>query len=275
MAKIIGKSLNTLDLINKYNSGLSCEEIAKMYNTTSQTVLYRLKKENFVLRDFKENLKSCLLRKAKSVNPFAFSDIDTKEKAYWLGFLYADGCISNRGVSLSLKESDVKTLQDFKTFLNSTHKISYRNKTKSVGISISSWKLVEDLKNLGLYGNKAYRLVLPVLEEDLYSHFIRGVFDGDGCISKNKKSQFYFSIVSCTKDFLEKIKQLITTNCKTNPLIKIINSKYGNWKSLVYGGNKQVKRILDWVYYDSNELTRLERKYSLYVSLNKLQTSQI
>ena len=48
-----------------------------------------------------------------------FDTIDTEEKAYWLGFMYADGYVQNNGnsVELSLKGSDVEHLEKFRVFL--------------------------------------------------------------------------------------------------------------------------------------------------------------
>ena len=52
----------------------------------------------------------------------SFDVIDTEEKAYWLGFLYADGNVSNtkNEVGITLQSSDIKHLYKFKTFLKSS-----------------------------------------------------------------------------------------------------------------------------------------------------------
>nr|DAG90196.1 MAG TPA: endonuclease [Crassvirales sp.] len=51
-----------------------------------------------------------------------FSVIDTEEKAYWLGFLYADGFISASGntVGLSISLKDIDHLKKYNNALNYT-----------------------------------------------------------------------------------------------------------------------------------------------------------
>ena len=54
-----------------------------------------------------------------------FSKIDTEEKAYWLGFLYADGCIYNDGIRVALSVLDEKHIKKLDIFFNNLGKISY------------------------------------------------------------------------------------------------------------------------------------------------------
>lgn len=60
-----------------------------------------------------------------------FENIDTEEKAYWLGFLYADGCVGSKEskVELSLAEKDLRHMEKFRSFIGIENKISYRPNT--------------------------------------------------------------------------------------------------------------------------------------------------
>ena len=141
-----------------------------------------------------------------------FEKIDTEEKAYWLGFLYADGSVGSKEdkIELGLAEKDLKHIEKFKTFMNINNKISYREKTKSYRMSFRSAQCKQDLINKGCVPKKSLILNFPnenQVPKYLIRHFIRGYFDGDGCFSR----QLHNIIVSPTvgfigtKDFLEKI----------------------------------------------------------------------
>ena len=86
-----------------------------------------------------------------------FEKIDTEEKAYWLGFLYADGNVSNHEnkIELILAEKDVGHLEKFKRFLNIKNKICYREATKAYRISFRSEKCKQDLIDKGCIPNKS------------------------------------------------------------------------------------------------------------------------
>ena len=62
-----------------------------------------------------------------------FETIDTEEKAYWLGFLYADGSVGSKDnrIELGLAEKDLKQIEKFRDFIGVMNKISYRPQTKS------------------------------------------------------------------------------------------------------------------------------------------------
>lgn len=119
-----------------------------------------------------------------------FEKIDTERKAYWLGFLYADGCVSERSknskiIIMQLHPKDKYILEELLKDLNSNRPI-YVNKKGYVSINIISTKMANDLINLGCIPKKSLVLKFPtenIVPKQLYNHFIRGYMDGDGCIS--------------------------------------------------------------------------------------------
>jgi intein/homing endonuclease len=125
-----------------------------------------------------------------------FDVIDTEEKAYWLGFIYADGYIeteSNRfGIGISIK--DYGHLVKFNSFMkylgnNIKTKISkqkYKGELKEKEICfwrVSDKHLKESLIKQGCFEKKSLILEFPKIPAKLVKHFIRGYFDGDGCVS--------------------------------------------------------------------------------------------
>lgn len=143
-----------------------------------------------------------------------FENINTEEKAYWLGFLYADGYIQNNistcqfRVKLTLQQNDVDHIKKFAECLNSNNPIRdvhiKMNNKEYVAkqISIYSHKMVADLYKLGCVQGKSLILKPPTLKNDMAKHFIRGYFDGDGSIYHDtKRDRYVFSILS-TNDVL-------------------------------------------------------------------------
>lgn len=210
-----------------------------------------------------------------------FEEIDTEEKAYWLGFLYADGYITERkteksslilGISLSVK--DIEHLYKFKKSLKSNHNI---NKYKVVSgykvgadycrILIFSNKLCNDLIKQGCVKNKTDILTFPNIKKELKKDFIRGYIDGDGSLviykSRNKKN---CSIHICgTKEILLGIEDYLEIN---NKLIRRYKDRTNNNFYITIGGNLQVKRISKLLYGDST--IYLERKYNKFLEIQNI-----
>lgn len=158
-------------------------------------------------------------RKKYEYNEDYFSTIDTPEKAYWLGFIYADGYITKKvnsnpvfGLTLAEEEPLIKLNQ----CLNSNKPIgkykkinSYKENSYEYKLAFCSEKLVSDLEKWGCVENKTFKLKFPsFLDENLLSHFIRGYFDGDGSvflhiINSNNNDYITLGVTICgIKDFL-------------------------------------------------------------------------
>ena len=155
-----------------------------------------------------------------------FEKIDTEEKAYWLGFLYADGSVGSKEdkIELGLAEKDLKHIEKFKTFMNINNKISYREKTKSYRMSFRSAKCKQDLIDKGCIPKKSLILDFPnenQVPKELQRHFIRGYFDGDGSISTPKnsygprKNGRTISFIG-TQDFLQSIIDIFVNEVCTD-----------------------------------------------------------
>lgn len=151
--------------------------------------------------------------KRHAINEDYFADINTEHKAYWLGFIMADGCIyaGSNGKSLrlqiNLSQKDKSMLEKFLTAIESDYKIQDKliaNKYPSSLLKVNSTKMCNDLINQGVTRRKSLKSVFPVLPQDLEHHFIRGYFDGDGCISctarKDRDRKTYTFSICCGID---------------------------------------------------------------------------
>jgi len=124
-----------------------------------------------------------------------FDSIDTEEKAYWLGFMYADGSIKRRNyVQLALVEPE--PLEAFKSALSAEHPVKREkndrgkfNKPTDVMyfLRIGNARLARALLAQGCLAKKPAR-VFPTPQQvpsALLPHFVRGLFDGDGSLYYN------------------------------------------------------------------------------------------
>jgi intein/homing endonuclease len=152
-------------------------------------------------------------------NKHFFDTVDTEEKAYWLGFMYADGYVSysienrNYEASIELKASDYEHLMKFNKSLNGNVQVSYRERErwnkihKICSIRFHSKELVEGLMKHGCLPNKTFDIKMPNINDTLIKHFIRGFFDGDGSVYHRKdRNGIYANFTSASFDFLTSLR---------------------------------------------------------------------
>ena len=126
--------------------------------------------------------------KRKTYNENYFDVIDSEDKAYFLGLIYADGCVVNNQneyrykVCLKLHNKDKHILDDLIKYVEGEMCIWYHGQRDMCEVSFSGKKIVKDLEDKGVFPNKTFTIKYPVIDEKLERHFLRGYFDGDGCI---------------------------------------------------------------------------------------------
>lgn len=157
-----------------------------------------------------------------------FEIIDTEEKAYWLGFVYADGYVTteNRfGIELGIK--DLSHLEKFTKSLEYNGKIRsrIRNGNETCLILIKNGKVFKDLEDKGVFRDKTYSSEFPSDKQvppNLVNHFLRGYFDGDGCYHFNRRKV-------PRKDrgwkIYNKLSKEISLTCKSEKMINEIRAQ--------------------------------------------------
>jgi DNA-binding transcriptional regulator WhiA len=156
------------------------------------------------------------------VNEHYFDRIDTAEKAYWMGFLFADGYQNGREMVCNLQIRDKNHLKQMRKAFSSNHPISNRTDGMTVSLRIGSKELCAALNRMGCIQAKSLIVKFPKLEKRLQRHFIRGVFDGDGCASMSKRGRKYYlkcSIFSGSHEFIDEICKILSKNnieCRTH-----------------------------------------------------------
>lgn len=187
-----------------YKKGITIRKIAKQLRTRTKNVSESLKKSGL-----RVSAKNCYRTNYK-LNHSYFNEVNSDEKAYFLGFLYADGFVSKVSNVISLIINDLCILEKFREaiecdkpfYLNASHK-------KAITFSISSQEMKNDLIKLGCVYKKSLILEFPEenqVPKDFIWAFIRGYFDGDGSIYKNNNhGQICIKFISSDK-FCEKLK---------------------------------------------------------------------
>jgi hypothetical protein len=231
-------------------------EIAIMYSI-SQTTVFKILKDNNIKR--KRNRLN-LSRLAIDFN--YFDNIDCGTKAYWLGFISADGCL--KGGKLRVTSKDLDILEKLKSDLKSDHAItinkSIHKKTKKEYVSyilqITNSAFTNKLTKF-IPQDKSNNFNIPAIKKELYPYFIAGMVDGDGSFSVNSKGQIKASIIS-TKECLQQIQDYLFVNLSIKKTTLQNITKNGNvWKLFVYSSSKE---FLEFIYSDSNKNIYLKRK---------------
>lgn len=200
-----------------------------------------------------------------------FEEIDTEDKAYWLGFIYADGCVSFDEISKSaefcirLQGRDDGHLKKFNKSIKGNIEVQLNLRTCNLNnkeydtcsIRLYSNKLVLDLINKGVIPNKTLAIQLPNIKSDLMNHFIRGYFDGDGCITLDKKRRHPRADFTCgSLEFLESIRKELYAN----DICSYICQEKSNTYRLFVRGMSNFDKFFNYLYNESN--IYLDRKFN-------------
>lgn len=219
------------------------------------------------------------MAKKFNLNENYFNIIDSEDKAYFLGLLYADGANYNNTVSISLQEEDKKIIEIFVKYIEYTGKLYFRKAKKvtyknQYRLDLHSKTLTQALIKLGCVPKKSLILKFPnkkQVPKKLLHHFIRGYFDGDGSVSFSKVNNYYypnFSIVG-TKDVCENIIKIFNTKCAIKTLYL---EKYGeNTFKVRTGAQKSCLKIYNYLYKDAT--LYLERKKEKFLSIRNFRIS--
>lgn len=268
------------NVISEYNDGKSINEIKQLSKCSIYNIRKILISNNVKLRD-----KGYGRRKYKNINEKFFDIIDTQEKAYYLGLLFADGNISEKrnSIRISLSEIDKHIASSFSSEIYGTENIFFidnkkypyrcKNASNSYCVEINSSHMKNTLVTHGCVPNKSLKITFPHhIPDNLIRHFIRGYFDGDGCISScaNKCSngtKDYMMTITSTELFCRAIADIIFNTLGMTVSVLKANVKNDITKTLHTGGNMKILTIMDWLYCDASVF--LYRKRDKYLLLKK------
>lgn len=233
-------------------------------------------------------------------NEHFFHELNEKS-SYWLGFLYADGYVRMKDnksgeLKIKLKDTDKNHIEKFLKDIECDKpiKCGIDNKSKFCSVTIYSNLLVNRLFELGCVNNKTFKIMFPNIESNLIKHFVRGYFDGDGCITKTKNKWHHVTIAG-NESFIISLKNFLVDSgvCKiyiyTSGKIKILSitnlTDVFKFKNIIYSDdtiflerkkNKFNEVINNFVskeefcdLIEKNNLITFN-KYVSYITFNKL-----
>lgn len=206
--------------------------------------------------------------RAQIQNEDYFEVIDTEHKAYWLGFIMGDGCVSNnKTLSIGLKNSDVDILEKFKAdigYQGNIYEYEIKNKYKACSMSITSKKIFNDLGKYGVVPNKTYTMTFPFDEvpKKYYFHVLRGIFDADGSLPKSNNKVMGMSICG-TKELIEDICVIL----KAQKSHVYIREDLVNFSELRCHKRQETLRMLNLIYSNAN--IYMKRKYERFLEFKE------
>ena len=187
-------------------------------------------------------------RKRKyTLNENYFNDIDSKDKAYILGFIYADGSVYNNYLNIGIHKRDVSVLNFIKKEMRYNGPLYING--EYVKLTISSKKIVNSLKELGIIRNKTYvSKKLPQITTHLLPSFLLGFFDGDGSIYKSGPIKYDYTVnFTNNLEVLSELKNFLLTHTITSSKVRM---RHDNEISCMLDirGSKNIEKIFDLFY---------------------------
>jgi hypothetical protein len=266
-------------LIECFNKFLTYSEIAEKIGVGRRTIERAYKTLNMK----RKRVHKGMLKTKYSYDRNYFEKIDTEDKAYFLGFLYADGCNTKQGFRLQISQKDEDVLLKLKENIKYTGKLYYKKGGEMKGLGnnkdkiyitnptcvfqLKSTHVSRQLIKLGCIPKKSLILKFPTEEQVpsyLLHHFMRGYFDGDGCVSIYNTKQRgwnetkYSVCIAGTENFIIDLQKILIKECRLNKT-KIRNKTIS---TLSYGSRLQILRIKEYLY--KNATIYMDRKFKKF-----------
>lgn len=240
------------------NKGLSTREIEKLPGVT-------IKRSTISWYIHRFGLIDKMKYKKPEYNEDFFSKIDTKEKAYILGYTIADAYIGPNDIDYRCCLGDREILDFIQSNVGGTVRIStkidrIKRRFPNASISIGNAKIVRDLNNI--CGGKKIDRKLPIIDESLNRFLLLGLLDADGSISfgkKKKTGQDWKHIeFTSSESICFGIKDILTKTSIEYSMKKRSNEDCFDVR--LSSKNNNILRFLDFIYPDESFIV-LKRKY--------------
>ena len=275
-------------------------EIEENLGISSSTVRKVLKKLEIESRSLSEAINKALARgrdkNRKSINAnikFEFFEQMTPQLAWFLGAVCSDGSIGfNYGpnkitCSFSLASIDKDFVGKLGMLVGlSPSKSASSTSSKPIWTLRCSNKLfVGHLEELGVSNNKSSSVTIPeAIPPELIRHFIRGYFEGDGCVSKTSKGTLRFSLSSKSRELIMSVAKILHqqagigicgkrysrshVNPPNCPRLSVYVVKEQRSDLIMYkietSALSMIEKLYRYLYEDIDEAHRMNRKFSVF-----------
>jgi len=207
--------------------------------------------------------------------------------SYTLGFIYADGAIykSSRGNYLAITSIDKDVLNMIKGWMDSKHNIyktTFKDKNRKTKylLRIGNKEMFYSLLNIGVSPNKSLTMVVPNIPKKFLPDFVRGYFDGDGCVylerakglKKNKiVKRLSIIFTSGSREFLKKLLIVLQREAKIKQT-KIYNSHRSYQIRL---STQDALKVFGYMYSGAQKEYFLERKFKIFKKYFNLRPQRV
>lgn len=232
------------NVVQDYNNGLYCKDIANKYKVDEHSVYKildkaKIKRKTGYHSNCQENY---------------FERIDNPHKAYLLGFITADGAIVNDILSIEVHKDDIDILKFAKSQINP--KASLTPTRDCYKVSFGAKSIGKDLAKYGVVQNKS-KIIKSVpkdlIPSELLQYYFRGLIDGDGCIHKDGR----LSIYSGSKDFIEDVQHILIEKLGLTKL----QVYHGTTYFISWSSKKDKQLLFNYLYKNLNATFYYKRKY--------------
>lgn len=260
------------EIVELYRDGWKIYDIAIKERITESTISRIIKEHGVHVRTPDQHARKYTL------DHHYFDNIDTENKAYILGLLYADGCIQpeRNFVTISLQESDVEVLRGLQSELKTDKPLSYLELSKKKStfrnqymFCLNSKYMAPVLVSKGLVPNKDFKLQFPtsdIVPNEFIPDFLRGYMDGDGSIAKRECR----CSITGNIDIIQSMSDYLQETLGIHSSVYIPHKDHITaTRCLTIAGRNQVKKYLDYIYRDGNCGLHIPRKYQQYIDQYK------
>jgi hypothetical protein len=251
-----------------YRSGIGLTTICKQFSCSPIPTRKMLKERGVRLR----NVEEAHEYQKMAIDESFFDEIDDQDKAYILGFWFADGTNYISGsnkkeylVKLTLKIDDMYILEKMRKKMGIERKIrTHMRRTdgrRYASLEIKNKHISLRLNELGVVQNKTFITKFPeYLREDLIPHFVRGLMDGVRCIAKSLKTISFAGSHEMMSGIVKQFEKYLGFTAH------IVNIKHSPGISSVAVAKMEYKiKLIKWLYKDAD--LKLERKYNLAMQI--------
>ena len=206
---------------------------------------------------------------------FFDNGICSPSHAWMLGFAFGDGSVKNTNkrntlpetFTISLQYGDIDVLRNIKSILDLSIPISVESNGRSNNwrpqcrITITNTHFASTLVQLGCVPNKAKILSFPhsVVPNRYIGHFIRGYMESDGSIMMYSNGHHRIKFEAMCDEFINDLRNVMESRLNVS---HATIAKYSTNRNLLrWSKRNDIIQILNYVYHDSHEGIRMNRKY--------------
>lgn len=248
-----------LQLVQEYIDGVAVNVLMDKYGfKTKKSITDKIKKY------YPDTYKELIMQARNNRKDYSYQlkTVNNQFDAYYLGLLLTDGYISrDKDIGIDLIDEDCIAFlskvvgKEYKTYEQEG------NKQTKYRLIISNEEMVKDLKRLGVTPNKSYTIQAPQLtkkEEKFIPYILRGIIDGDGCVSPTSAGSAQFYIVTMSEDFKNWLIDILENKLFMID-IHVRQNEYGLWR-IETANQHNILKLISLVY---DKPFGMNRKYTL------------